>query len=173
MKTMKALLVAGLFGLTTMCGGQAPVDGDASSADQALTTTIGVRIRGDNAGSLTSVSTKAHAVAVWSDGVPVAVTLTGQTMNLANTGQAWLVASFVLPAGANHVRVSTQLNDSATYAGGGGSGSIDLRGAPMVLDVLASELEARGKIVLHADLARSIVDDAGGKVFLPQLRIAF
>lgn len=173
MKMIRVLSVVALCGLFASCGGQPPSGGEVASVEDQLTSAIGVRLRGDNPGSLTSLTTKVHAVSVWADGAPVAVTLTGQTVNLANAAQAWLVASFVLPAGANHVRLSLELADSAAWAGGGGSGSVDLRGAPIVLELRASDLEARGKVVLHADLARSIVVDSGAKIFLPQLRIVY
>ena len=177
MTNTKTILGAALCGLCAMCGGESSVIPAATSESDLMPVTpvtpINLMLRGDNAGSFTSVALKAQSVHVWADGVPQTVTLTGTHMNLANTGNAWLFATFILPPTAVHVRVQLQLETPGHYVNGTGSGSIDLYELPIVLDVKASQLRARHKLVMHDDLARSFTPEGSGLLFLPDLLIKF
>ncbi len=167
-----ALLAAG-------CAGELAEDLPRSPSteveqEEAAGTRMELRVRGTHGMELDTVLLSVRELRVTHEGRELPVDVVRAPLDLAAGEHSWLAGTFQVPDDARTVAVTLRLDDAGGFAGRGGSGELDARGVPLHFEVPLKALRSRGRVVVHLDLARSLVD-AGEerKLLLPQYGVHY
>jgi len=134
--------------------------------------TFTLRLRGDDAGSLTSVRLRVKSVEVRAGSTVLASVGTMPEMELATGDNAFLLSTFQVPAGIDEVEFTIAL-DSASVMSASGNFDVDASCEVLTLRGTVSLLAQRHHAVVELDLTRSFVKVGTEMVFVPQLKLAF
>jgi hypothetical protein len=134
--------------------------------------TIDVRVRGVSVPG-GSVLVSPSAVAITVDGHQVPAQLVPGQIDLGDTAQAWLVASFSLSPTATSVGITLTLAPQGSVEMNGQTVPLDLHGPPISFPADPTLLRTSDKVDIELNLTQSIVSWNGGELFLPNLMVAY
>jgi hypothetical protein len=165
--TASAVTIGALF-LLAGCG---TATGEASSGP---TQESEVTLRGTNSEDMRSTLLTLSDVEVTADGQPVPARLSAATVDLAQPDER-VAARFIVPAGAQRIRVMLRFDDYGGYEmTNGEAGMLDARGTRLNFEVPARDLVTSGKVQLSLDLAHSLVASAPERrVLAPNMQISY
>ena len=150
-------------------------DGGATDTTPNPAPTAGMfelRLRGDDAGSLSSVRLRVKSVEVRAGATVLASASTISEMELATGNNAFLLATFQVPAGTDHVEFTVSL-DSASVESASGNFEVDAGCEVLKLHRKVSHVAERNRAVVLLDLARSFVKVGSEMMLVPQLQLVF
>ena len=164
---------------TTQGGGNDPGTSNTGGGDPGTTAgtpqsdaTFELRLRGVDAGALTSVRLRVKSVEIRTGATVLATAGTMPEMDLASGADSFLLSTFQVPAGKDEVEFTVALD----------SASVDMANERFEVDAGCDVLKLHGKVsliaqrnhaVVHLDLARSFVKVGTGMVFVPHLQLVF
>jgi len=146
--------------------------GSGTSDGTPAAATFALRLRGDDAGSLTSVRLRVKSVEVRAGTTVLASVGAMPEMELATGDNAFLLSTFQVPAGQDEVDFTIAL-DSAAIESASGNFDVDASCEVLTLRGTVSLLAQRNHAVVELDLARSFVKVGPEMAFVPQLKLAF
>jgi hypothetical protein len=147
-------------------------DTGTTPAPAPSATTFELRLRGVDAGSMTSVRLRVKSVEVRAGATLLATAGTMSEMELATGTNAFLLSTFQVPAGTDMVDFTIAL-DSASVESSSGNFEVDAGCEALKLRGKLSLLAQRNHAVVHLDLARSFVKVGSEMVFVPHLQLVF
>ncbi len=135
-------------------------------------TRMEVRVRGTHGLGLETVLVGVRELRVTHAGAELPVDVVRAPMDLALGHHAWLAGTFQVPDDARTVRVTLTLDAAGGFEDAVGAGDLDARGVPLHFELPLKAPRTRGHVVVHLDLARSMLD-AGEerKLLLPQYTV--
>jgi hypothetical protein len=166
-------------GATNGAGGTDTGGTNNSGGDTGTTTstppapaTFELRLLGVDAGSLNSVRLRVKSVEVRAGATVLASAGVSSDMELTTSTNAFLLATFQVPAGKDVVDFTVEF-DSASLESA--SGNFEVAGACEALKLSAkvSLLAQRNHAVVQLDLARSFVKVGSEMMFVPHLQLVF
>jgi hypothetical protein len=164
MKTSLLLLILSVAACSGAPDGGNPATPTSNPpATESSAPTVELRLSGVNGTG--AVNVQVASVELTLDGQAVSPQVKGGDIDLGNAQQAWVVASFPLPADAEKVGIKLRFQPDGTVESGGKTEVLDLSGPPLSVVASAEEIRQRGKVLLEIDLSRSLVD-ADGQVYL-------
>src|ERR1700704_6438542 len=158
--TISAALVLVLF--MAGCGRHAAtIDGGGTPVQDSGTGRFSLRLTGGDKGNFVSARMRIQSLQVTSGGTVLANAPHTREVDLAEMGQAYLLASFQPPAGAEDVEFAVSF-ESGTVATETASFSVDSRCQTLHLAGKVSKIAERKHAVIHLDVARSLVPSGAG-----------
>jgi len=109
---------------------------------------------------------------ITSGGAVLADALQTREVDLAEMGQAYLLASFQPPAGVEDVEFAVSF-ESGTAATETASFSVDSRCQTLRLAGKVSKIAERKHAVIHLDVARSFVPSSTGLMLVPHFQLVY
>jgi len=141
-------------------------------APVASAATFELRLRGVDAGSMTSVRLRVKSVEVRAGATVLATAAAMPEVELATGNNAFLLATFQAPAGTDVVDFTIAL-DSASVASASGNFEVDAGCQVLKLRGKVSLMAQRNHAVVHVDLGRSFVKVGTEMMFVPHLQLVF
>lgn len=169
MKTIGFALVLTIVACGT--GNPSPPPGAGNAAQTVAVQTAAVRLQG--VGASGPVRVRVASLALTADGHALAGQLTGSEIDIGNAQNSLQVMTFGLPADAHSVAIKLQFQPEGTVERNGKTQALDLRGPPVSLVADAAQIRTSSKVVLEVDLARSLVDQSGNVLLMPNFTIRY
>jgi hypothetical protein len=166
-----------LLALCAACGAGSVDQDEALHSAAGVQTLVApgmgeLRILGVNGSAFSSAAMTVGKVEVRAKGKLVTDALQTKKIELANAAQAWLLANFSVPAGADELEVSFTVGDG-TFAEGKKSGAIHAGCTEIRFVVQVAELRKRGHAVCHVDLEKSLVKRGRAKEFVQNFSLHY
>ncbi len=169
--TMGAALVLVFF--VAGCGRHAAsIDGGGTPVQDSGTGAFKLRLAGVDKGNFVSARMRIQSVQVTSGSVVLANAPHTPEVDLAEMGQAYLLASFQPPAGVEDVEFAVSF-ESGTVATETASFSVDSRCQTLHLAGKVSKIAERKHAVIQLDVARSFVPSGAGLMLVPHLQLVY
>ena len=148
--------------------------GDSSNAPgpTASPAMLELRLRGADAGSLTSVRLRVKSVEIRAGATVLASVGAMPEMDLAMVTNAFLLTTFQAPAGTEELEFTIAL-DSASVETANGNFEVDASCEVLELGGKVSLVAQRNHAVVLLDLARTFVKVGTAMVFVPQLQLVY
>jgi hypothetical protein len=150
----------------------ATIDGGGTPVQDSGTGAFKLRLAGVDKGSFVSARMRIQSVQVTSGGAVLANAPHTPEVDLAEMGQAYLLASFQPPAGVEEVEFAVSF-ESGTVATETASFSVDSRCQTLHLAGKVSKIAERKHAVIHLDLARSFVPSGAGLMLVPHFQLVY
>jgi hypothetical protein len=164
----------GMAALLAGCGKTELPDRAQTLTDGTGTETFEVRLLGTDPGGMSTVLMGISGLRATADGVPLEITPGQARVELAQSGQAWLVGTVTVPSGTDVVDFSLDLDDAGTFAAPDTAGWINSRHLHLSWESPVESLRRNGHAVLALDLARSLVSTgAGDRAVTPRMKVQY
>lgn len=150
-----AALAASACGGTSNLG-QSPAQ-SAAVANVPLFGAYELRLLGVNPAGFTSARLRIHSVEVRAGNILLTDAVKTYTVDLATPGQAWLLATFGVPASAGELDATVTLREDGFFDAGARKGSIDASCTVLHVKLRPAQLKPRNHGVIHLDVGRSLV----------------
>jgi|SRR5207248_732751 len=144
-------------------------NGSGPTASPAM---LELRLRGADAGSLTSVRLRVKSVEIRAGASVLASVGAMQEMDLAMVTNAFVLATFQAPAGIEELEFTIAL-DSASVETASGNFDVDASCRVLKLGGKVSLVAQRNHAVVLLDLARSFVKVGTAMMLVPQLQLVY
>jgi hypothetical protein len=145
---------------------------DTTPSPAPAAVTFELRLRGEDAGSLSSVRMRVKSVEVRAGATVLASAGTISEMDLATGDNAFLLTTFQVPAGTDQVEFTVAL-DSASVESASGNFEVDAGCEVLKLRGNVTLLAQRKRAVVLLDLARSFVNVGSEMMLVPHLQLVF
>lgn len=132
-----------------------------------------VRILGVNGAAFSSLTMNVSIAEVRANSTVVTNAIVTSKVELANPNQAWLLSTFTIPSGVEKLDVTVSLEDGGAFVKSGKGGEIRAGCSVIKLSVPVSLLKLRGHVVLHMDLANSMVIKGQVAEFVPNFAVHY
>jgi hypothetical protein len=173
-KLMLSVLGAAVALSLTACGAATSEEPTPSTQPTPLLGTE-LRLRGENLGRYGAALVHVRRISITTpEGQPVPVQLSARhALDLASAGHSHLLGRFAVPEGVERVWVEVELDDFGGFEDAQGGGVIDTRVAPLRFEAPVEYLSQRGRVVVHLNVERSLVEAGEDRLLLPSMDVRF
>jgi hypothetical protein len=174
--TRTAIGIAFVLGLLAYgCGrsGQELVDSTSTSAPVPGTgPAYSLRLLGVDLGDFVAAKVRVSSVQVTGGGAVLTRTVKTPEVDLANTANAFLLATFQAPEGVDDVEFTVDF-ESAALATSKESFDVNTRCQTLRMTGKVSRIAERKHAVIHLDVARSFVPSTAGIALVPHFQLVY
>jgi hypothetical protein len=146
--------------------------GSPAPPGESATGGFSLRLAGVDKGDFVSARMRINSVQVSGGGTVLANTLKTAEVDLTETGQAYLLASFQPPAGLEDVEFAVSF-EGGTVSTQTASFTVDSTCQTLRLAGKVSKIAERKHAVIHLDVARSFVKSSAGLMLVPHFQLVY
>lgn len=170
--TRTMMMAALALALLAFGCGHSGAPGTLDLVPPAADTAFSLRIAGDDVGDFVSARMRIKSVRVTSGGTVLANDLRTADVELADTGNSYLLTRFQPPAGTEEVDFEVAF-EGGTVATAKGSHDVEAACETLRLGGKVARIGERRHAVIHLDLSRSLLPSAGGWALVPHFRLMY